>query len=108
MATKNYEVIITPTAYREINRIYEYIEFELYAKDATRKLMKKVEEKIQKLKETPKMYPKVKIMSELKRTYRRIIIKNYIILYTIDEKNRKIFVSHMYYSGKNYFENNSL
>ncbi len=66
MATKNYEVIITPTAYREINRIYEYIEFELYAKDATRKL------------------------------------------YTIDEKNRKIFVSHMYYSGKNYFENNSL
>ena len=41
-------------------------------------------------------------MSGLKRTYRRIIIKNYIILYTIDEKNRKIFVSHMYYSGKNY------
>ena len=47
-------------------------------------------------------------MSGLKRTYRRIIIKNYIILYTIDEKNRKIFESHMYYSGRNYFENNSL
>ena len=66
--TKNYEVIITPTAYSEINRIYEYIEFKLYAKNATRKLMKKVEEKIQKLKEEPKMYPKVKIMSGLKRT----------------------------------------
>ena len=108
MDTKNYEVIITPTAYSEINRIYEDIEFKLYAKNATRKLMKKVEEKIQKLKEEPKMYPKVKIMSGLKRTYRRIIIKNYIILYTIDERNRKVFISHMYYSGRNYFENNFL
>ena len=35
---EKYTVIITPTAYREINRIYEYLEFELYAENATKEL----------------------------------------------------------------------
>ena len=38
-----YKVIITPTAYKEINRIYDYILIDLYAEKAAKNLMRKVE-----------------------------------------------------------------
>ncbi len=35
-----YKVIITPTAYKEINKIYDYISEDLYAKKAAKDLMR--------------------------------------------------------------------
>ena len=63
MDTNNYSIMITPTAKREMNRIYEYL-------------------------------------SEMK--YRRIVIKNYVVLYTIDEEKKIVYISHMYYKKRNY------
>ncbi len=108
MDTNKYKVIITPTAYREINRIYEYISEELYAVGAAKDLMKEVEEEVQKLKYYPKIHIELKKSDELKRNYRKIVIKNYIILYTIDEEENVVFIAHMYYNGRNYIENNLL
>ena len=34
--------------------------------------------------------------------YRRIVIKNYVVLYTIDEENKIVYISHMYYKKRNY------
>lgn len=64
--------------------------------------MGKVEEEVQKLKYAPKIHAEIEKVDELKRTYRKIVIKNYVILYTIDEENNVIFVSNMYYGGRNY------
>lgn len=108
MDTNKYKVIITPTAYKEMNRIYDYITEELYAKNAAKRLMEKVEEEIQRLKHAPKIYTEIEKVDELKRKYRRIVINNYIVLYTIDEDNMVVFVSHMYYGGRNYIDNNLL
>ena len=104
MDTKKYRVIITPTAYKEIAKIYDYITDDLYAENAAKRLMNKVEQEIQKLKDSPKIYAKIEKIDELKRVYRRIVVNNYVILYTIDEDNEVVFVSHMYYGGKNYLE----
>lgn len=108
MDTDHYKVIITPTAYKEINEIYDYITEELYAENAAKDLMLKVEKEVQKLKYAPKIHTEIEELDELDRTYRRMIINNYIILYTIDEGKRVIFISHMYYSGRNYIDNNLL
>lgn len=108
MATKKYKVIITPTAYKEINKIYNYITDDLYAEKAAKRLMNKVEQEIQRLKENPKIHTEIEKIDELKRRYRRIVVNNYVILYTIDEDNEVVFVSHMYYGGRNYLSNNLL
>ena len=50
MNTSNYKIIITPTAYREMDRIYEYIDEVLYAQDASKRLMRQVEKKVKTLK----------------------------------------------------------
>jgi len=102
MVTEKYKVIITPTAYREINKIYDYIVEDLCAESAAKNLMNKVEQKVQALKFAPKIHIEIDRVDELKRKYRKLIVKNYIILYTIDEENHKVFVSHMYYGGRNY------
>lgn len=105
MGIKFYKVIITPIAYKEISKIYEYIAEELYATKAAQNLMQKVEKHIQVLRYSPRMYPKIRKIDNLRRRYRRIVINNYIILYTIDEQKKIVFISHMYYGGKNYIDN---
>lgn len=108
MDTDHYKVIITPTAYKEINEIYDYITEELYAEKAAKNLMRKVEEEVLRLKYAPKIHTEIEKLDELNRIYRKIVIKNYVILYTIDEENKVIFISHMYYGGRNYIDNNLL
>lgn len=105
MDTKKYKVIITPTAYKEINKIYDYITDDLYAENAAKRLMNKVEQEVQSLKDAPKIYTEIEKFDELKRVYIRIVVDNYVILYTIDEDNEVVFVSHMYYGGRNYMNN---
>ena len=97
-----YKVIITPTAYKEINKIYDYLLNELYADEAAKNLMNKFEEEVLKLKYNPKIFVKITKFDELERVYRRMVIKNYVILYTIDENNKTVFISHIYYGGMDY------
>lgn len=104
MDINQYKVIITPTAFREMNRIYEYIAEDLYAEKAAKMLMKQVEVAIQKLKYAPEIHIKIEKFDDLKRRYRKIIIKNYEILYTIDKEKKVVYVSHMYYGKRNYLE----
>lgn len=73
---KKYEVEFTNECRKEIKKIYNYISSNLYAK-------------IAKYKSTEMIY-------------RRIPVDNYLILYTVDEKNKKVYVAHFYYAGSNY------
>lgn len=104
MGTKRYKVIITPTAYKEIDRIYDYIMEDLYAERAANKLMQKIEQEVKRLKSAQRIHSKISKYDELKRQYRRIVIQNYVILYTIDEENKIVYISHMYYGGRNYLK----
>lgn len=102
MDINQYKVIITPTAYKEINQIYDYISENLYARKAAHDLMEQVELEIKRLKTSPEIYTEIEKIDELKRRYRRIVIKNYVILYTIDNDNQTVYVAHMYYGRRNY------
>ena len=104
MDTKEYKIIITPTAQREMIKIYEYIMDELYNIKASYNLMNLVEDAILELKFQPYVYAKIEKIDELDREYRRITIKNYVILYTIDETENVVYIAHMYYIRKNYLD----
>lgn len=97
-----YEVKIAPIAMKQINRISDYIFEDLCAEKAAQNFTKQVKDEIEKLKYTPRMYAEIEKYDELNRRYRRIIIKNYIILYTVDEKNLVVYISKIYYGKRNY------
>lgn len=95
MDTNKYKVIITPTAFKEINRIYDYLLTDLYAETAAEDLMKLVETEVQNLKQSPRIHTEIEKFDELDRRYRRIVLKKYISLYTIDEENSIVYVAHL-------------
>ena len=99
---KLYEIEITKDARVEIEAIYEYISESLENKEATKRLMKKIRDRVMNLVENPKMYMKIEKKNKIKKEFRRMVIDNYIILYSIDEEAKKIYISHMYYGKRNY------
>lgn len=104
MAYKNekYDVEFTEECIENIKDIYNYISVYLKENNIARSILKEVTNKVLNLAYNPELYVKIEKMDKLKRIYHKMIIKNYIILYTIDYKNKKVFVSRMIYGKRNY------
>lgn len=101
----NYKIVFTKDSIREMDSIYNYISNKLYAPSSAKKLMKQVEEEIQNLKHMPQKYGVIKQFPEIEMEYRRIVIKNYVIIYAISEIEHTIYVVHMFYGKSNYLNN---
>ena len=100
-----YEVEFTDECKKEIKRIYNYIRDNLLEENAANRLMEKIEEYTSNLSFAPRMYAEIDKYKNTRRIYRRIVINNYVLLYTIDEEKRKVFISNMYYGGSDYINN---
>ena len=103
-----YEIVISDTCIEEIEKNCDYTEKVLKAKTASNRLREKIIEIIQCLKDFPRIYAKIDKKDRSGRTYRKIVIDNYIIIYTVIEEDRTILISHMYYDGRNYVDGGML
>lgn len=99
MDNRGYEIEFTDKAFKELKKILH----NLSKKNLVLKLIKDIEYKIRILEYTPQLYPKIEKIDELGRTFRKIILKKYIIFYTIDENKKKLYISHIFYKKSNYF-----
>ena len=97
-----YKIIFTDEFDEEIQQIYDYISKNLKEKEIADRFISKVYGRIEDLKIFPKMYMKIEKMDRLHNEYHRIVVNNYIVLYTVDELNQKVIISHIYYKRKNY------
>ena len=86
----------------EIDEIFIYISETLKSQNASKLFVKKIISKTEILSRFPKIYSPISKYDKLKREYRKIVIDNYILLYTIDEKEKIVYISHVFYSRKNY------
>ncbi len=96
-----YEIEFTEDAIDEIKEIYKYISENLANVEAAKRLMKKIKDTVMNLNENPKMYMKLEV-EKTSREFRRMVIDNYVILYTIDDEKKIIYISHTYYGRRNY------
>lgn len=97
-----YEIVISDTCLEEIEESCYYIKKVLKAEQASNRMREKIMETIQGLKNSPKIYAKIEKTDRAGRDYRKIVIDNYVIIYTIIEEDKAILISHMYYGGRNY------
>lgn len=104
MDSKNetFEVEFTDECVEEIIEIYEYISNNLKEDNAAKRLISEVIDKILDLENTPELYMKIGKVNRLKREYYRMVVKNYVVLYTIDFEEKIVFISHMIYGRRNY------
>ena len=99
---KQYKIIFTNDAITEMKSIFDYISKELYTPNAAKNLMLKIDESIENLKSMPNAYRIIKRYDELNLVYRKIIVKKYSIIYTINETEKKVYIIHLYHSKQDY------
>lgn len=102
MNIKKYKVIVLPKFDNEFYKIFGYIFEHSKNNKVHYELFEQIIQKLQQLEYMPKIYAKIEKTDELGRRYRRIIIKQYIILYTIDEYKKQVYISHIFYKKNNY------
>lgn len=99
---KKYEIEFTKDCREEIYGIYEYISKKLVAEKSAKKLMQEMRDSVMNLSENPNIYMKIEKSDSYKRMFRRMVINNFVILYSVDEINKKVYIAHMYYGRRDY------
>lgn len=103
MHIKKYKIIVLPQFKNEFYKIFGHVYGDSKQHKIYYKLVNQIKRKVQQLEDMPKIYVKTQACDELGRRYRKIIVKQYIILYSIDEQENKIYISHIFYKKSNYF-----
>ncbi len=69
-----------------------------------RDLREKVIYNILLLENSPRMCTEIEKTNRTEKQYRRMIVNNYVILYTINELEKIVYIAHIYYGGRNYLD----
>ena len=90
-----YNVIVTDLAQNTLRHIVMYITDNLKNKKAANDFLDEVTLTYKNLASTPDARLK-------KLGYRRVVIKNYILVYRIAEENEDVYILRFFYGGSNY------
>ena len=99
-----YKLEVTPEAEQDTDKIVKYMVEKLINHSAATRFLDDVNESYQRIEKNPHMYclcqdPRLQDMG-----YRKVVIKNYLILYRIDEISNTVYVVRIVYGGRNYTE----
>ena len=97
-----YTVYISPQAYRDIDAIYEYIKTELFAEDAALRLVNDFEKAILSLEEMAERGAERNVGIYESSGYRQLFVRNYTIVYRVDQKKKEVMIITVKYSHQNF------
>ena len=97
-----YTYELMPSAIRDLNGIMEYISVQLCAKESAINLLDEIEASIQNACIFPLAAPLLKDGPLLQKGYRKLIVKNYLVLYIPDDGKRILNVMRILYFSKDY------
>ncbi|MDE7243414.1 MAG: type II toxin-antitoxin system RelE/ParE family toxin [Oscillospiraceae bacterium] len=93
-----YSVKLTSRAIRDLDRIYSYIAKTLLEPSTALELTAQIEEEILSLDQMPYRYPERTRGVYANRGYRQLLVKNYTVVYRIDEPHKQVIVVTVRYS----------
>ncbi|MCL2771824.1 MAG: type II toxin-antitoxin system RelE/ParE family toxin [Oscillospiraceae bacterium] len=97
-----YTVNISLAANNDLDEIFSYIANTLYAEQSAAKLMREIQDMILSLNEMPERFSLSLDSALASRGYRRATVKKYVILYTIDKKNKIVNVMRVFHGSMDY------
>lgn len=97
-----YSVLETAAAARDLDNIFNYIAMELNNLPAAKELADEVGQCYEKLSVAPFMYELChdKRLNEL--GYRKVVIKNYVMVYRINNAEHIVYILRFFYGRRNY------
>lgn len=99
-----FKLVITELAQEDLEGIVEYIAIDLANTTAASEFLSKVQECYGYLKKNPYIYAPVEDRRLAKEGYRKALIKNYILVFKVDEKNKSTTIYRFFYAARDYFK----
>lgn len=97
-----YDISYLPLAKQDMVNIVSYISHELLNPQAANALADEFINEIDKLAKFPYIHPMYYPLKPLIYEYRKLVVKNYIVFYRVDEDKKQIIVSRVIYQKRNY------
>lgn len=97
-----YRLVVSELAHGDLDDIVAYIAIELANPIAAANFLDEVEKCYSYLRNNPFMYERCNDAHLEKGTYRKAGIKNYVLVYKIDEKNRVVIIYRFFYGAQDY------
>lgn len=98
----NYRVDVSEPAENDLRDIVRYISAQLSAPMTALKMMDTVEEAIMGLAVMPQKCPPMTDERLAMMGYRKLLVKNYIVFFTIDEKSKVVDVERILYARRDW------
>ena len=97
-----YEVVVSPEAEADLDRIVRYIAIDLGNPSAATAFVDKVEKRLADLETMPGKFSFCKDDFLRAMGYHRVHVGNYLLIYRIDESARRVFIVHVYHTLQDY------
>lgn len=97
-----YRVAITDSADRELAEILAYIAVQLQNPAAATAFADEVLSVYEALEQTPYMFELSHNLRLHRMGYHKVVIKNYVMLYRVDEQAKTVYVMHFFYGARQY------
>ena len=97
-----YKIQFSKDARKDLIDTYSYIKYNLQEPAIANKLIAKIREEINKLKDNPTIYAVIQDEIIKKREIRKIKVSNYIVFYRIEEKNKIAEIVRIMYGRRNW------
>lgn len=101
-----YQIEYLPSALRDLTEIADYIGVKLNNPEAADRLSETIVSTIEKLTEMPYRYPIDSpaasfTVNPLKMEYRKMVVRNYLVFYWVNEEKQHVTIARVIYSGRN-------
>ena len=101
-----YKIEYLPSALRDLTEIADYIGVKLSNPEAADLLSETIVSSIDKLAEMPYRYPVYYPLAAfpikpLKMEYRKMVVRNYLVFYWVNEEKQHVIIARVIYGGRN-------
>lgn len=96
MKDNKYNLIFTENAARELNHLISYIKNDLDNPIAALSVYETIFNAVKRLSIFPYSCPELRVKSRFGNSFRKLVVrKNYIVVYMVDETEKKIIIEHI-------------
>ena len=95
-------LVIAPSAENELNAIVDYMAFDLGNPEAANDFLDDIENTYDTLESMPNAFPYCKDAYLRANGYRQVGVKDYIMIYRIEDENDIVRILHFYHGSQDY------
>jgi len=98
----DYKVLVTHTAKKEIDYIITYLSEEMFSPDIAKLYLAEIRRAINSLAMMPKRFTLIFDEELTPLGYRKLMVKNYIIFFTVNDEENTVYIQRVHYNRRDW------